>query len=275
MRHLRLIVLAWAVCGLIGMTASESQAQLVIDLPDNATPGTVVSVPITLNGPISNFRGISFTFQFNPTIFEPTGSGGTLVRNYTGSVLGTANTGTGSGGTGTTPGFYEDYDDSALGSGTAVFNLAVLGNALSSVSGLIGTITLKVRDNAPVGSVGAVSVSNARYIDNLFFEVNLTGESEDLTVSSPQVFVWPGDTNNDGVVNALDYSLVLAGQNPGVLGNARASDQQGISWSAKVAPEPWATSTLGVNNRFLDCNGDGQVSAADIIAVLQNFGLTH
>ncbi|MCS7085104.1 MAG: cohesin domain-containing protein [Bacteroidia bacterium] len=277
MKRIRLMPSAWAAAAPVVLLAHlvRAQPQLVIDLPDNATPGTVISVPITLNGPISNFRGLSFTFQFNPSIFEVTGTGGTLVRNYAGSFMGTANTGTGSGGVATTPGFYEDYDGSQLASGTAVFNLAVLGNPIASANGLVGACTLKVKDNAVVGSSGAVSVSNVRYIDNLFFEVNLTGESESLTVSSPVVYIWPGDANNDGTVNALDYSLVLAGQNPGVFGNARASDQQGISWSAKIAPDPWATSTLGVNNRFLDCNGDGQISAADIIAVLQNFGLNH
>lgn len=275
MRHLRLVLFAWVALAFVGLSASQSRAQLVIDLPDDAAPGTVVNVPITLNGPISNFRGLSFTFQFNPSIFEVTGMGGTLDRNYTGSVLGAVNSGTGSGGSGTTPGFYEDYDGSELAAGTAVFNLAVLGNALSSVNGLVGTFTLKVRDNATIGAVGAVSVSNVRYIDNLFFEVNLTGDSENLTVSSGVEFVWPGDANNDGVVNALDYSLLLAGQNPGVLGNARTADQQGVTWSGKIAPAPWATTTLSVNNRYLDCNGDGQISATDIIAVLQNFGLTH
>ncbi len=275
MRHLRLVLFAWVALAFVGLSASQSRAQLAIDLPNDAAPGTVVNVPITLNGPISNFRGLSFTFQFDPSVFEVTGTGGTLVRDYSGSILGAVNSGTGSGGSATTPGFYEDYDGSALASGTAVFNLAVLGNALASVNGLVGTFTLKVRDDATNGSVGAVSVSNVRYIDNLFYEVNLTGDSQDLTVSSGVDYVWPGDANNDGVVNALDYSLLLAGQNPGVLGNARAGDQQGVTWSAKIAPAPWATSTLGVNNRYLDCNGDGQISAADIIAVLQNFGLTH
>jgi hypothetical protein len=257
-----------------GIFAREANAQLTIDVPDNATPGTTISVPVTL-GATTNFRGLSFDFTFNTTVFEVTGASSSLVRSYTGSVLGAANTGTGAAGSGTLPGFYEDYNGANLATGSATFNLAVLGNQLSSVSGLIGTIELRVKTSATNGQTGAVTVTNAKYYDTQFFELNLTGESETLTVQSAQAFVWPGDADNNGVVNSLDYNLVLTAINPSVQGNARATVDQGNTYTAKPAPAAWAGSTLGTNNRYIDCNGDGFITISDLIAVLNNFGQTH
>lgn len=91
-----------------------------------------------------------------------------------------------------------------------------------------------------------------------------------LTVTSdtdPEiVVVWPGDTNNDGVVDALD--VLAIGSFFSTTGPARAS--QGTTWAGAPAEiwEPLAAT-------YADTDGSGLVNQTDLLAVGLNFGETH
>lgn len=85
--------------------------------------------------------------------------------------------------------------------------------------------------------------------------------------------VWPGDVNNNGVVNGVDllYWGIAFGNN----GPARASES--TDWSAQPAGAPWAQNfPSGLNYAFADCNGDGVIDGDDYgNAIDENFGLTQ
>ncbi len=85
--------------------------------------------------------------------------------------------------------------------------------------------------------------------------------------------VWPGDTNEDQLVNAAD--LLNIGLTNGNFGPARPSPgitewftQPAILWLENIG-------TTSLNSMFADCNGDGVIDAADVLVVEQNEGLSH
>lgn len=80
--------------------------------------------------------------------------------------------------------------------------------------------------------------------------------------------VWPGDINNDGVVDERDV-LALA-QHLGKTGAPRSESEQGISWEAAEA-EPWEDT----NSTYADTDGDGVVDHEDLRAIVFNFGKSH
>lgn len=83
--------------------------------------------------------------------------------------------------------------------------------------------------------------------------------------------VWPGDANDDGLANNMD--LLTLGMAFGNTGPARPAAS--LNWEAQYSPA-WGTATPTlINNRHQDTDGDGTVSFADTVAILQNYGLMH
>ena len=84
--------------------------------------------------------------------------------------------------------------------------------------------------------------------------------------------IWPGDVNNDLVVNHLDvlpWSLDYD-----KIGLPR--ETVGVDWIGQNAGEDWiGQNTNGVNDKYSDCNGDGVITFEDVEAVYQNYGRTH
>jgi hypothetical protein len=80
------------------------------------------------------------------------------------------------------------------------------------------------------------------------------------------VNVYPGDTDNNGIVDALDVLPI------GVyfFENGAPRDTTGFFWSP-VSGEPWDI----LPATFSDANGDGVVDEIDIIGVGVNWGKTH
>lgn len=84
-------------------------------------------------------------------------------------------------------------------------------------------------------------------------------------------FVWPGDADNNGIVDNTD--LLPIGLTYNFNGPARA--QEDMLWYAHYAT-PWAdTIAGGINDVYSDCNGDGSVNITDVNAILNNYSLTH
>lgn len=84
--------------------------------------------------------------------------------------------------------------------------------------------------------------------------------------------VWPGDANNDNVVNLLDpLAIALAYNSTGpVRPNATNN------WVRQYAPD-WS-GNIGlttVNKKYADCDGNGTVGASDLVPVAANWGQTH
>lgn len=84
--------------------------------------------------------------------------------------------------------------------------------------------------------------------------------------------VWPGDVNNNGVVNKID--LLYLGYAFNTTGPARGEIDG--TWGAKNSPNFWEnTFPNGVNFAYADCNGDGSVDALDAAFIEQNVGQRH
>jgi hypothetical protein len=85
--------------------------------------------------------------------------------------------------------------------------------------------------------------------------------------------VWPGDVNNDGIVNQIDHWAVgLAyGQNGPVRPNASFDwiGQPAIDWNGTI------TFIYEFNLKYADCNGTGQINTDDVGPIYVNWGLTH
>lgn len=90
--------------------------------------------------------------------------------------------------------------------------------------------------------------------------------------------VWPGDINNDGLVDGVD--LIYWGLAYDSEGDERPLIDQNIEWYGHILPEDdfdlWDDDFPGGPNfAFADCDGDGLVEDDDIEAIEDNFGLTH
>lgn len=85
-------------------------------------------------------------------------------------------------------------------------------------------------------------------------------------------FVWPGDANADKTVNHLDWLYVGLGAGQQLGGPARAD--QSIAWAPKLA-QNWPATVAGVNAKHSDSDGSGDITAADTLAIVQNFARIH
>ncbi len=84
--------------------------------------------------------------------------------------------------------------------------------------------------------------------------------------------LWPGDTNNDGVVDLDDFLTI--GLHMGATGTPRLSADPAM-WCPQES-EDWDHSTpAGLNLKYVDANGDQLVSALDTQVVMANYGLVH
>lgn len=98
-------------------------------------------------------------------------------------------------------------------------------------------------------------------------EIPLDADSLCIQITG-QLDVWPGDTNNDGIVNQID--LLPIGLSWGQNGTGR-SHVNPTEWISQLS-RPWP-----FDNRYTyaDANGDGVVDGADIPVLGLNWHLTH
>ncbi|MBX2874059.1 MAG: T9SS type A sorting domain-containing protein [Saprospiraceae bacterium] len=85
--------------------------------------------------------------------------------------------------------------------------------------------------------------------------------------------VWPGDINNNGIVNNIDVLYWAVAKD--ATGDGRVSPTS--SWVGQDLPAtPWDQSfPNGLNYAYADCDGDGDVDDDDKAIIEDNFGLMH
>lgn len=96
-----------------------------------------------------------------------------------------------------------------------------------------------------------------------------------MTTSLSAQVVWPGDVNDNGIVNSVDVlylSRVIGEEGP-----PRTIDQQGLEWGPKAISTPWGTNIPGttVDYAFADSDGNGVINELDIDAIYFNYELEH
>lgn len=95
---------------------------------------------------------------------------------------------------------------------------------------------------------------------------NTSEFSPQVAVINPKTTVYPGDTDNNRIVEALD--VLPIGVYFKQIGPLRTSE--GINWSP-INAEYWSTPAA----TYADANGDGIVDEKDVIAIGINWGNTH
>ncbi len=84
--------------------------------------------------------------------------------------------------------------------------------------------------------------------------------------------VWPGDVNNNGVVNNID--LLYIGNAYGTTGPKRIDATS--NWEEQDISANWNEFFSGnINLAHADCNGDGIIDLLDLIVVYTNYNKTH
>jgi len=84
--------------------------------------------------------------------------------------------------------------------------------------------------------------------------------------------VWPGDVNNNGIVNEVD--LLYLGLAFNAIGSPRTTTTN--EWIGQDLTTAWeGTFPNGLNFAFADCNGDGIVDLNDAAVIESNFTLSH
>ena len=85
--------------------------------------------------------------------------------------------------------------------------------------------------------------------------------------------LWPGDVNNNGVVNGIDVLYA------GIASGSEGPERPGASsdWQAQPLGELWTQSfSDGINYAYADCDGNGEVEEDDVTETIKdNFFLTH
>lgn len=132
-----------------------------------------------------------------------------------------------------------------------------------------------VSQKSPHGKSVTFSFANAHATVNQ----SQIGEVLSLT-SEPTVYeihgfvnVWPGDTDNNGMVDEEDMDLIALHLNHGAATKNKRSfkrPEASTLWTAQRVLA-WDSSQVS----YADCDGDGNVTAYDMLVIPLNFGLTH
>jgi hypothetical protein len=144
--------------------------------------------------------------------------------------------------------------------------------AISDSTNVVNTNTATTFWKIPSSIATGLYTLIVRVYNSLF-----SGPTTDYTLNNSfniTTPVWPGDVDNNGVVDNND--LLHIGLAYGSSSTARLNTS--VVWQAQSSVD-WAnyfTSFLSaLNYKYADCNGDGTINAADTAAIMQNFSLTH
>ena len=163
-----------------------------------------------------------------------------------------------------------------------------LGNSLLFFSQKINdyTVDIGATKTEGVGVSGNGIVARAQFttpieisgeLDLTFSLLDVTGVDSNgntipfdpSTLTINKVIVWPGDTNNDGKVDASD--LLPIGL---YYGQSRGVNNSGIQWQGYIR-SPWQADGNTPRRVFADANGDGVINAHDVLAIGFNYGKSY
>lgn len=88
---------------------------------------------------------------------------------------------------------------------------------------------------------------------------------------SQNIIVWPGDANNDGIVNNID--ILFVGKSFSSQGNSRAVLSN--NWQLNEVLKWDDNLPNGLNIGYSDCSGNGFVNIEDALVIESNYGETN
>ncbi len=84
--------------------------------------------------------------------------------------------------------------------------------------------------------------------------------------------VWPGDANNNGIVNGVDFLYISTAYKAS--GEERTTAT--TDWVPQALPSLWSGNfPSGLNYAYADADGNGEIDEDDLEVVEENYGLTH
>jgi hypothetical protein len=133
---------------------------------------------------------------------------------------------------------------------------------LYSTTNLNGTLTVWTQEGSSTIGNLPIDMIDIRSSDGYIAVATHGGGVFSATISF-QVAVYPGDANNDGVVDVRD--ILPMGRFYGLSGPARSGAS--TTWEAQTLTGAWNPSNAG----FADCDGNGVVDSNDVVALVQNW----
>ena len=214
--------------------------------PSSVSAGSEFWVDIQVGSssqPVSNLKVVSFELLYTNT----------SIIDYVADTLGTFLTGAQK---------IVIVDDSNGKISASVYRITG-GN---SGSGVVLRVKFKLLPTASGRDSVRFSFANVQANDIDGATIALLPASTTVTVSTG-LLVWPGDADDNGIVNIFDINPIIAihWSRTGPL-RPNAS----LTWIGQPCP-PWAPASA----TYADCNGEGIVNIFDINAVVVNFGKPH
>jgi len=204
--------------------------------------------------PVTNLFGISFDVNFTNTTYIDVVtpySSNVIVGDFLGSDLV----------------FFPNVDETA---GKVSIGISRKSGA-DGVNGFgtVAKIKFKADASTPNNTPVQFSISNVSANDPGGTNIPLVPGTITVNITSG-IIVWPGDTNNDGIVNQAD--ILPLGLHWGRTGPPRICHppSQEMMWMAHTAT-PWTP----LNATYADANGDGTVNQTDVLPIGLNWGKTH
>ncbi|MFQ5649853.1 MAG: PKD domain-containing protein [bacterium] len=230
-------------------TVSTSGGTIEVRVEDTQTIGSEFWVDIAVAG-VANFFGVSFDLGFTNSSFvdvvTPTSS-----NVVPGDFLGNDVV------------FATNVDEAA---GTVSIGISrKSGQGGVDGGGVVARVKFVSRPSTPPGTQSEFSLRSVTANDPDGQPISLSASGATVTFT-PGLIVWPGDTDNNGVVNQAD--VLPLGLHWGRTGPAR--DNASTAWVGQPA-EPWTPETA----TYADANGNGVVNQTDVLPIGLNWGQTH
>ena len=220
-------------------------------------PGTSVWVDIHIGSasqPVTDLFGVSFVLNYEDTQYldvvtpyDDNVIAGPLMGNSNDIVL------------------FRDVDDANGAVSMGVTRKSGTGGV--NGYGSVARVQFTFLDSAPCDQVFTFSLTEVSVINSAGAAIAVQPDILEITVTCC-VTVWPGDTNNDGVVDVADVlplGVYFAQTGPQ---RANAPDNTWTPQSCCPAWNPVAAS-------YADSDGNGKVNQADVFAIGLNYGNTH
>jgi len=125
--------------------------------------------------------------------------------------------------------------------------------------------------------ITSANTSSLNVSNNGIFSVVITNTlgcirtSNTVTVSIDGDCVWPGDANNDAMVD--NWDILELGLHINDVGPARSITSN--LWQGYGASNWPGILMYGDNKKFADCNGDGIINSMDTLAIYNNYNQSH
>jgi len=226
---------------------SEQQIPIFPIASSPQTPGSEFWVEIQVgssSNPVTDLFGVSFVLSYSNTNFID------YVSSEAGSFLGSDVV------------FMPTPDDPNGKVAIGITKKSGAGGV--NGDGVVARIKLKISDLTPDSTQITFTIKDVNANDPNSLPISLSPGSANITIVG--LLVWPGDTNDDGIVNQADILPI------GLYWHSTGSSRTDASmnWIGQTC-SPWTPEKA----TYADATGDGIVNQNDILPIGLNWGKTH